>query len=253
MPGGVETLAPDKDNIRRVGWERLQESGAARFPGAWGRIPNFVGAETAAARLRDLEIWQRARVIKCNPDAPQLPVRRAALEDGKTVYMATPRLRSEQCFVELDPARLDVRPREAASIKGALQYGQAIAPSSLPEIDLVVCGSVAVSADGSRIGKGGGYSDLEYALATELGKITRDTPVVTTVHQSQLWPKPLPMREHDVPLDYVVTPDEAIACRGPYKRPGGIYWDMLPRERIRKIPPLERLWREAGQRSGAFG
>ncbi len=38
-----------------------------------------------------------------------------ALEDGKTVFMAVPRLRAERCFIELDPARLRGRLAEAAT------------------------------------------------------------------------------------------------------------------------------------------
>jgi 5-formyltetrahydrofolate cyclo-ligase len=73
-------------------WSALQGAGAARFPGARGRIPNFVGAEAAAERLRGTDGWQRAATLKANPDAPQWPVRQRALEDGKTVFMAVPRL-----------------------------------------------------------------------------------------------------------------------------------------------------------------
>src|SRR2546423_1781456 len=42
-------------------WAALTEAGAARFPGARGRIPNFVGAEAAAERLRGTAAWTRAR------------------------------------------------------------------------------------------------------------------------------------------------------------------------------------------------
>ena len=41
---------------------------------AFDRIPNFVGADQAAKRLSDLDEWRRARVVKCNPDPPQIPV-----------------------------------------------------------------------------------------------------------------------------------------------------------------------------------
>ena len=41
----------------------------------------------------------------------------------------------------------------------------------MPTLDLVVCGSVAVNADGARVGKGAGYSDLELALLTEAGLV----------------------------------------------------------------------------------
>lgn len=98
----------DKQAIRERVWDALDEAGVARFPfPPHGRIPNFAGAETAADRLADTDAWRSADVVKANPDAPQLPVRRRALRDGKTVYMAVPRLRDEKCFLELDPETID--------------------------------------------------------------------------------------------------------------------------------------------------
>ena len=41
----------------------------------------------------------------------------------------------------------------------------------LPPIDLIVCGAVAVNARGARVGKGGGFSDLEYGLLAEAGRV----------------------------------------------------------------------------------
>ena len=64
----------DKQAIRERVWAKLRHEGAARFPGAEGRIPNFAGAETAARRLAELGAWIAASVLKSNPDAPQLPV-----------------------------------------------------------------------------------------------------------------------------------------------------------------------------------
>ena len=152
-----------KQPIRDRIWTLMEERGAAAFPGARGRIPNFVGASAAADRLATLDEWRRARVIKCNPDAPQRYVRLRALREGKVVYMALPRLREARCFWELDPRRLrDLR--AAASIGGAAKMGRAVDPRDLPHIDLVVAGSVAVARSGARVGKGGGYSDLEFAL-----------------------------------------------------------------------------------------
>src|SRR2546421_8002090 len=134
----------------------MEERGAAASPGARGRTPTFVGASAAADRLAPLDEWRRARVIKCNPDAPQRYVRLRALREGKTVYMAVPRLREARCFWELDPKRLrDLR--AAASIGGAARFGRPLAPGELPRLDLVVAGSVAVARSGARLGKGGGY------------------------------------------------------------------------------------------------
>lgn len=244
MSAEVHTLLPEKEEIRKRVWDVLQASNAARFPGAWGRIPNFAGAARAAERVRTTELWQRAGVIKCNPDAPQLPLRKAALRDGKVVYMAVPRLRELECFIELDPARVGGDVGHAASIKGAFMYGRPVHPRDMPEIDLVVAGAVAVSRDGSRLGKGGGYSDLEYAILADLGKVGASTPVVTTVHPLQVHEEGLPMAVHDVPLDYVVTADDVIPCAGTYARPDGVQWDLIPRDRLDEIPILRELLSE---------
>jgi 5-formyltetrahydrofolate cyclo-ligase len=77
-----------KQEVRERVWDLLQREGAARFPGARGRIPNFRGAERAADRLGELPEWGTAQVVKSNPDSPQLPVRRLARTEGKTLYMA---------------------------------------------------------------------------------------------------------------------------------------------------------------------
>ncbi len=110
----------------------------------------------------------------------------------------------------------------------------------MPPIDLIVCGSVAVNRSGARIGKGGGYSDLEFALATQAGLITKRTTIITTVHPLQVVDDDLPMTKHDIPVDYVVTPEETIACKPLYKRPKGIYWEMLPEEKRAGIPVLTK-------------
>jgi 5-formyltetrahydrofolate cyclo-ligase len=64
-----------------------------------------------------------ARVVKSNPDAPQLPIRAQALADGKLLYMAVPRLTDQRPFILLDPAELEVPPRRAVSINGSARAG----------------------------------------------------------------------------------------------------------------------------------
>src|SRR5919202_7153720 len=106
----------------------------SRFPGAEGRIPNFAGAKAAAERLGAHRLWKRAQVIKANPDSPQTHARRLALEDGKRVVMAVPRLRDKHPFRLLDPKRLSAKQiREAATIKGALKHGRVVALEEIPE------------------------------------------------------------------------------------------------------------------------
>ena len=146
-----------KQDIREAVWRLMQEEGVARFPGARGRIPNFKGAEQCAGLVSSLEAWKQARVIKSNPDSPQRAVRHLALKQGKTIYMAVPRLREEKCFVELDPARLGKNIYAASSIKGAFEFGRQVSVKRMKSVDLILCGSVAVRRDGARIGKGGGF------------------------------------------------------------------------------------------------
>lgn len=228
-----------KDTIRKEIWTLLTERKAARFPGAEGRIPNFIGAEACAKRLAETSYWRVAKFLKINPDSPQRAIRQRALEEGKTIYMAVPRLRSEKPFIELDPRKLRCSPYTASSIKGAGQYGKPVQLEDVPKIDLVVCGSVAVNRRGARVGKGGGFSDLEFALLTENKKIGGKTPVVTSVHPLQMIDDEIPMADHDIPLSAIVTPDEVIDIKSPYPRPKGIYWNMLPQEKIAEIPVLK--------------
>ena len=205
-----------KEAIRRSVWTAMEREGVARFPGARERIPNFANARAASERL--------------------------ALEQGKTLVMAVPRLRHAHPFRLLDPSKLsEEQIREAATIKGALRHGEVIDVDQVPKLDLVLTGSVAVNLKGARIGKGGGFSDLEYALLAEGGTVSDRTVVVTTVHPIQILRENLPVTTHDIPVDLIATPRAAIDVERAYNRPTGILWDHLQPPQIHEIPVLERI------------
>ena len=237
---GIEA---DKQRIREEVWKELQERGAALFPGARGRIPNFKGAPAAAERLEATPEWERARAIKCNPDAPQRAVRLRALRAGKVVYMAVPRLRERKCFWELDPARIDARDfGRAATIAGAATFGRPLHLRRLPHIDLIVAGSVAVNRGGERLGKGGGYSDLEFAIGREVGAIDGRTVIATTVHPLQVLERRIPVTDHDFSLDLIATPQELIRPgRAKRVRPEGILPEHLTPGLRRDVPVLRDI------------
>jgi 5-formyltetrahydrofolate cyclo-ligase len=242
--GGDPELLAAKAELRDEVWTALTEAKVSRFPGARNRISNFIGAERAAERLRDTDAWRAAATIKANPDSAQLPVRQRALQDGKTVYMAVPRLAEPEPFFLLDPDDLADTPRRAASISGATRSARRVTVAELSPVDLVVSGCVAVAEDGARLGKGGGFADLEFALAGSAGLIGPDTLVVTTVHELQVRPAgAIPTAAHDAPVDLVVTPERVIDCRpGRGGRPvGGIRWSELTDEKIAAIPLLAAL------------
>jgi 5-formyltetrahydrofolate cyclo-ligase len=110
-------------------------------------------------------------------------VRELALRRGITVFVPTPRLRGG--FKTLDPAKIPAeRIREAAGLSSGAAWTEDMALEDLPRMDAIVCGSVAVTRQGKRCGKGEGYSDLEFAILCELGH--PPVPVATTVHDIQI-------------------------------------------------------------------
>ncbi len=253
--GGDRDLLDAKAALRDEVWTRLEDAGVTRFPGARHRISNFVGAEAAAERLRDTDAWREARTVKANPDSPQWPVRQRALEDGKLVYMAVPRLAEPDPFFLLDPDHLPDTPRRASSIKGATASGRTVAVEDLDPVDLVVTGCVAVGEDGARLGKGGGFSDLEFAVASEAGLIGPGTVVVTTVHELQVMPAgSIPRADHDVEVDLIVTPERVLGVgRDRPRARGRLRWDELTAEKVAAIPLLERLAPDDGGGGGTRG
>ena len=114
-------------------------------------------------------------------------------------------------------------------------------------VDLVVTGCVAVGEDGARLGKGGGFSDLEFALAAAAGLVGPRTVVATTVHDVQVQRAGvIPTTAHDIRVDLVVTPTRTI--RTPRRRRvPKLDWRKLSEEKIAAIPLLERL-RPEGRR-----
>jgi 5-formyltetrahydrofolate cyclo-ligase len=231
---GVST---DKEAIRERVWRELEMRRVAAFPRpVRGRIPNFVGSREAAIRLRSLSFYRSAETVFANPDAAQLPVREMALRDGKCVIMATPRLR--EGFITIDPREVK-DPNVAATIRGAFKYGRKTDLRGI-KVDLIVEGSVAVDRKGGRVGKGGGFGDLEFAILREVGSITDATPLITTVHPLQIVEK-VPMTDHDVPVDFIITPDGTIETEHTYPKPRGIIWELLSSYMYKGMPIFTEL------------
>lgn len=230
----------NKQTLRERIWDELEDSGEARFPfPPHGRIPNFAGAADAAERLSKIKAWQEAETIKSNPDSPQRPVRRRALAEGKFVYMAVPRLQDEKCFLRLDPGTIDDYDH-ATTIGGSFEVGEQVALENMETIDFIVSGSVAVTDSGVRIGKGEGYSDLEFAILREYGLVDDETTTASTVHEMQVVDDEIFETPHDVPIDLIVTPQRAVRDEK-REKPSGIHWENISDEMIDSIPILQRL------------
>jgi 5-formyltetrahydrofolate cyclo-ligase len=90
-------------------------------------------------------------VVKANRDWAQLPVRVRALEDGKLLYMAVPKMATAEPFYLLDPRTLTVPVHEAAEKRQTAQVAPHVGTDAMQPIDVVICGSVAVNRSGARI------------------------------------------------------------------------------------------------------
>ena len=80
---------------------------------------------------------------------------------------------------------------------------------------------------------------MEFALLMEDSKIGRQTGIVTSVHALQIVDEEIPMTEHDIPLSTIVTPTEVIEIKASFPCPKGIYWKLLPEEKMGEIPALK--------------
>lgn len=233
-----------KDAVRADIWRSLETTGTAVGP-AWSLIPNFVGADMAAWRLAQTDEWKRARTVKTNPDAPQIPIRLRALYEGKTVYAPVPYLTRSFPYLRIDPKKMiekGISFEMAATSQGFVEHGEALQFEDVEPLDFCVVGSVAVSRKGGRTGKGAGFADLETAIFRELGIVGDATPIATTVHSSQLVDETRVVIEaHDTPLDLIATEAELIRTDHTGRRPGGVDWNRVQPDQFESIPFLKSL------------
>ncbi|KFV94906.1 Methenyltetrahydrofolate synthase domain-containing protein, partial [Eurypyga helias] len=228
-----------KWDVRQKVWDYLEAHGLAEFPRpVHRRIPNFKGAAHAATRLLGLQEFQAANTVKINPDAPQKNARFLTLEARKTLLVPTPRLRTG-LFNKIVPPSGATKEilRICATSQGIKEYSVPVGLDGKARVDLVVVGSVAVSEKGWRIGKGEGYADMEYAMMVSMGAVQENTPVITIVHDCQVVDIAEELLDdHDLTVDYILTPTRTIKTNCKRPKPQGIIYEMLE-----KIPILKSL------------
>ncbi|XP_049662274.1 methenyltetrahydrofolate synthase domain-containing protein isoform X2 [Accipiter gentilis] len=245
MEGGVRLRAgASKGDVREKVWDYLEASGLADFPRpVHRRIPNFKGASHAATKLLGLQEFKAAKTVKINPDAPQKNARFLTLEARKTLLVPTPRLRTG-LFNKIVPPSGATKEilRICATSQGIKEYSVPVGLDGKARVDLVVVGSVAVSEKGWRIGKGEGYADMEYAMMVSMGAVQEDTPVVTIVHDCQVVDIAEELLDdHDLTVDYILTPTRTIKTNCKRPKPQGIIWHKVSYEMLGKIPILKSL------------
>ncbi|XP_005995945.1 methenyltetrahydrofolate synthase domain-containing protein isoform X1 [Latimeria chalumnae] len=234
-----------KWDIRQKVWDYIEANNLANFPRpVHNRIPNFKGSYQACEYIKCLEIFNRTKEVKVDPDKPLEGVRLAVLQARKTLLVPTPRLRTGLFNNIIPPqgATKDIL-RICATSQGVKDYSVPIGLDAKVRVDLVVVGSVAVSEKGWRIGKGEGFADLEYAMMASMGAVNETTATATIVHDCQVVDIPEELLDdHDLTIDYILTPTRLIKtdCKRP--KPQGIMWAKVSHEMMARIPILKNLW-----------
>ena len=85
--------------------------------------------------------------------------------------------------------------------------GEVLSAESLKEADLIVIPALAASADGTRLGQGGGWYDRALVHRRP------GTPVVAVIFDDEVLESGvIPTEAHDVPIDAIITPTHTIAA-----------------------------------------
>ena len=83
--------------------------------------------------------------------------------------------------------------------------GEALGAESLTEADLIIIPALAASADGTRLGQGGGWYDRALLHRSP------SAPIVAVVFDDEvLADGRIPREPHDVPIDAIITPTRTL-------------------------------------------
>jgi 5-formyltetrahydrofolate cyclo-ligase len=237
-----------KSEIRRQVWQRLRQVARpdSRFHWDFGEfIPDYEGSEHCAAAIRQMDAYRHSQMIFITPDNNLLTLREYAIRDNKTVLITTYGIARGFMMVERQDVPED-QERYAASLDGLEEYARFIdlnVLSQLGKVDLLITGASLISTQGIRWGKGHGYFDLEWAMLRELGLVGEETPIIAVVHDCQVTEVALTPDPYDTIVDYIVTPASITQLNRTLSKPDGILWNKLDPATIKKIPPLEELYR----------
>lgn len=243
-----------KRTIRLETWHKIKELKPLRRYSVFNKIPNFVGSEKAAELLAETEEFKNANSIKVNIDMAQEPIKLEVVKHHKTLFVP-PAQKSPNVYAKIkncNPDELDlVTQKKIIKLQGSEDTFEEIDINGIEKLDMVVVGSCAVDRLGHRIGKGNGYVDLDVGILIYLGVITKDTLIVTTVHDLQVY-ETLPenlFKTYDLPLDLIVTPTEVIRVEKRLTRPAGIEWNLLSSRRLEIVPVLKEI-KEREEKTG---
>jgi 5-formyltetrahydrofolate cyclo-ligase len=207
-------------------------------------IADFEGSDRCIQRIRDLDSYATNDPIFITPDNSTEGLRAQAMADGHTILMTTYGIR--RGFLQLDGASVPAGERRyAATLDGMDRYAAPVSLAELrggPTIALLVTGGSAVGlTNGIRFGKGHGYFDLEWAILSEIGRVDESSQVVDVVHDCQVVDEELEGEDHDVPVDWIVTPTRTLRVPTAARSLGYVRWEMLEHSPLADVPPIREL------------
>uniref|UniRef100_A0A1B0B7G4 C2H2-type domain-containing protein n=1 Tax=Glossina palpalis gambiensis TaxID=67801 RepID=A0A1B0B7G4_9MUSC len=241
----TQNIEPTKRSLRVQTWRKLQENKyGVGFNRIFNRIPDFVNSDKAALMLAETDEFKNATNIKIMIDRALHVAKFQALLANKNLYLPGTR-DSKALYLKVDvpPNATDEQKKEILNVQDVQNHRTEISLDTKIKLDMVVIGSVVVSRDGYRIGRGNGFNDLDIGLLTETGALTPETIIVTLVHDAQVVDN-LPtnlFQKYDTPVDLIVTPTEVIHVDKRLPRPTGIFWELLSERRLKIIPVLQVL------------
>ena len=248
-----------RNDTREQVWSQLRNVARpdSRFAWDFGEfIADYEGSDDGAERLLELADDCDCETWLVTPDNNLDPLRERLIERETSYLMPSYGIR--RGFLSLTPTSVpEGQAPFAATLDGMNRFADRVSLDVLEAdyrpLDIMVTGASFVTPDGLRMGKGHGYFDLEWAMLRQIGLVNEDTVVVAAVHDVQALSDDEAADEmaadHDTVVDYVVTPTETAHVKNPPPKPSGIYWELLSETEIHAIPPLEELWKRAGEPS----
>lgn len=190
---GHDDLAHDVERAKRALRRRLRSERAER--GA------SFAAERAAdltANLQSLTRALGARTISAYLSLPEEPDTRALLRwaGASGIRVLLPVIRADGL---LDWAEHDGTETVEATLGMPEPTADALPPTALDDVDLMLVPATAAGRDGSRLGGGRGFFDKTIAAMAEC------PPVYAVVHDEELFDT-VPHAAYDQPVDGIVTP-----------------------------------------------
>jgi 5-formyltetrahydrofolate cyclo-ligase len=241
----------DTQEHREQIWETLRRVGRPDSRFHWdfsSFIADFADNDRATERVTQLDAWKTADRVFITPDNSTERLRGEAIRAGKTLLVTTYGIR--RGFMRLDAGAVpEGEEKYAATLDGLDVFAT---PVTLADIEgtghlpLLVTGGSAISQNGIRFGKGHGYFDLEWAMLSEIGLTSDESQIVDMVHDEQVVDTELEGEEHDVPVDWIITPTRTIQVEVE-RRPGRVFWGKIPGTEHETIPPIVELKARLGQ------